>query len=311
MREKLERIRQLVDELLAALPAAIDESESVPVSLSVESVTSAEEPPAAPDWAEIRRLLESDEWPQAVFAVQIADDNSERDKQERAEGICDIILPPLARKRFLDFGCGEGHVATCVSKEAAVSVGYDLHRPPKSQLPWEEKRDGLLLTTDFTRVKQSGPYDAILLYDVIDHSSGESPAEVLSKATEVLAEGGRIYLRCHPWCGRHGGHAYRKVNKAFAHLVLTEDELKSLGVEVEPNIRVTKPLWAYGNAIREAGLVQDSEPEIDSQEVEDFFKDTSVVRDRILKAWGVDKWEHDPPSFQMSQCFVDYVLKKK
>jgi SAM-dependent methyltransferase len=310
MREKLERIKALVDELLSSLPAA-DGSASIPTFSAAAPDIAAEEMPSSPDWAEIRRLLDSEDWPQAVFAVQIADDNSNRDKEERAEGICDIILPPLSRKKFLDFGCGEGHVATCVSKEAVVSVGYDIHKPPKSKFTWEEKRGGLLLTTDFARARQSGPYDAVLLYDVIDHASGESPAEILSKSAEVLAEDGRIYMRCHPWCGRHGGHAYRKVNKAFAHLVLTDDELKSMGVESEPNIRVTKPLWMYNNAIRDAGLVQDSEPEIDSQEVEDFFRDTPLVRDRILKVWGVDKWENDPPSFQMSQCFVDYVLKKK
>jgi SAM-dependent methyltransferase len=298
MREKLEQIRSLVDELLASLDAPVE---------------AAAEPTSAPqsDWDEIKGLLESDAWPQAVFAVQIADDNSERDKEERAQGICDIILPPLPGKRFLDFGCGEGHVAKCVSKEASVSVGYDVQRPAKSPFVWEEEEGELLLTKELDRVKSLGPYDAILMYDVLDHAVGDSQAGLLSKAGDLLSEGGRIYLRCHPWCGRHGGHAYKRLNKAFAHLVLTKEEMGSLGVDVEEVVRVTKPLYAYGEAIKKAGLAQDSEPEIDSQEVEDFFRDTPVVRDRILKAWGVDKWEHDPPSFQMSQCFVDYVLKKK
>lgn len=297
MREKLEQIRAIVDELLAS----IDQPQP--------SVFA--EPPPSSEWDEIRGLLESDEWPQAVFAVQIADDNSERDKEERAEGICDIILPPMSGKRFLDFGCGEGHVAKCIAKEADLSVGYDTEVSPKSQLKWGEKDGPLLLTDDFKRVVSEGPYDVVLLYDVIDHAKVDSPSEILSKAASVLADGGRIYLRCHPWCGRHGGHAYRKLNKAFVHLVLTEREMEALGVEVESNIKVKKPLQAYGEAIKAADLVWDSEPEIDSQEVEDFFSDTAVVRDRILKVWGVDEWEADPPSFQMSQCFVDYVLKKK
>jgi SAM-dependent methyltransferase len=303
MREKLEQIRSLVDELLASLDSGRPPAAVAPVII----------PDYVPqsDWEEVRSLLDSDAWPQAVFPVQIADDNLERDKEERAQGICDIILPPLIEKRFLDFGCGEGHVAKCVSREASVSVGYDIQRPAKSPFVWEEQEGGLLLTKDLDRVRALGPYDAILMYDVVDHASGCSPADLLSKARELLTDGGRIYLRCHPWCGRHGGHAYKRLNKAFVHLVLTKDEMESLGVDVDEVVKVTKPLYSYGEAIKSAGLVQDSEPEIDSQEVEDFFRDTPVVRDRILKAWGVDKWDHDPPSFQMSQCFVDYVLKKK
>jgi hypothetical protein len=63
--------------------------------------------------------------------------------------------------------------------------------------------------------------------------------------------------------------------------------------------------------ISDAGLVNDLDLEIDHQDVESFFRDTPVVRDRILKVWSLDKWDKDPPEFQMSQCFIDYVLKKK
>lgn len=309
MREKLERIRELLDEVLESLGA-------------VGEPTPPQEPPQAvkplsdgfshsPDWELVLSLLESPQWPDAVFAVQITDENSESDKQDRAEGIADILLPPLKGKKFLDFGCGEGHVARYVSKEAAVSVGYDPTRSPKSQLPWEHPEGGFLLTTDIHKVRELGPYDTILVYDVIDHTVGENPADMLRMAAEMMSEEGRMFVRCHPWCGRHGGHLYRKINKAFAHLVLTEEELRHLGIEIEYNAKVLKPLQFYSDAIKASGLKQDSEPEIDSQEVEDFFRDTPVVRDRILRNWGASTWGSDPPSFQMAQCFVDYVLKKK
>jgi hypothetical protein len=129
-------------------------------------------------------------------------------------------------------------------------------------------------------------------------------------AKSVLAPEGRIYMRCHPWCSRHGGHAYRAINKAFVHLVLSEEELKSMGVEVEPTINVVRPLDTYGRIIDRSGLVLDSELELDHQDVESFFSETPLVTKRILKHWGLPAWGDDPPRFQMSMCFLDYVLKK-
>jgi len=263
------------------------------------------------DFLILKSLLESEDWPQAVFEVQIADENSEKDKEERAQGICDILLPPISGKKILDFGCGEGHIAKHLSNDATLSVGYDIEKSTKSQFEWEQLKNNLLLTTDFEKVKFEGQYDAIVIYDVLDHASQDSMSEILLKAKSVLSDEGKIYLRCHPWCCRHGGHAYRKINKAFVHLVLDQDELKSLGVEIEYGHKVATPLATYGKAIEDAGLVKDSEHEIDTQEVEPFFSENPLVKGRILKAFGIKEWgENGRPSFQMSQCFVDYVLKK-
>lgn len=294
MREKLEKVRDLINEIISALETEKTQQSKIENEAEFEV---------------LKALLESSDWPEAVFSAQIADDNSESDKMERAEGIADILLPPFLGKKFLDFGCGEGHVAKYVSKESAVSVGYDISRDKSSQLDWESKENGLLLTTDFEKVRSEGPYDIILIYDVIDHSS-EQPAEVLQKAKAVLAPEGQIYLRCHPWTGRHGGHAYRKVNKAFAHLVFEEAELSALGVNLDYNRKVLFPIKTYHQAIDDAGLSR-TEPEVDTQEVEAFFEENPLVRSRILKSFGLTEWTSEKPVFQMSQCFLDYVLKQK
>jgi 2-polyprenyl-3-methyl-5-hydroxy-6-metoxy-1,4-benzoquinol methylase len=293
-------MKSLLEEILLAM-----ESEGKDPPVQEPSPTKEQE------FDELKSLLASEVWPEAVFSAQIADENSEQDKEERAQGIADIMLPTMEGKSFLDFGCGEGHVAKYLSKEARVSVGYDIEKSQRSKLPWNHKDGNFILTSDFEKVVAEGPFDVILLYDVVDHVKDMTPSEMLLKAASVLAPEGRIFMRCHPWCGRHGGHLYRSSNKAFVHLVFKSDELEALGIRPESNLGVVKPLKTYGDIIKDAGLANDADPEIDSQEVEDFFRDTPVVRDRILKAWGVDKWDNDPPSFQMSQCFVDYVLKKK
>lgn len=252
-------------------------------------------------------LLYSDEWPKAVFDFQIADDNSEKDKDERAESISDMLLPTLEGKKFLDFGCGEGHVANHASKSADLSVGYDILQSRKSRFNWEDKEDKLLLTMDFKKMESEGPYDTILIYDVLDHA--QNPKEVLSKAKSVLADGGKIYVRTHPWTSRHGGHAYRKINKAFVHLVFTQEELKSIGVDLEYNIKSMRPMNDFNSWLEGSGLKKFKDPEIDQQDVEPFFSQNPIVRKRILQTFGKDEWKDECPVWQMSQCFWDYVLE--
>lgn len=311
MIEEIQKIRQLAkqiidlaDNFISEKKLDVDEKkiENIGKEIILEECDNKE-------FDVLKKLLESSDWPEAVFEVQIADDNLEKDKEERAEGISDILLPILDNKKFLDFGCGEGHVAKYNSKFASLSVGYDI-KNTKSPFVWEELNDHMLLTTDFKKVEEQGPYDAILIYDVLDHVENETMEQVLDKAKSVLTPEGTIYLRCHPWSGRHGGHAYKKLNKAFVHLVFTEEELSKLGIVVESNQKVTFPIKTYDTAIANVGLLKQSEAELDTQEVEDFFEQNPLVKSRILKSFGLEEWSAGSPKFQMSQCFLDYVLKK-
>lgn len=261
------------------------------------------------EFEDLRTLLESNEWPQAVHSVQIADENSEKDKEERAEGIADILLPPLEGKKFLDFGCGEGHVANYASKFANISVGYDIVKSERSAFSWN-KDEGLFLTTDLESVKAKGPYDVILVYDVMDHLQNSTPKELFALLALMLADGGKIYARMHPWTSRHGGHAYRKINKAFVHLVFTEEELSSMGLELEHNLKIKAPIATYNSWLEGSGLKNSIEPELDQQDVEPFFRENALVRSRILKVFDKDEWRDDCPTWQMSQCFWDYVLER-
>jgi 2-polyprenyl-3-methyl-5-hydroxy-6-metoxy-1,4-benzoquinol methylase len=267
------------------------------------------------DFEILKDLLYSEEWPQAVYGAQIANENSEKDKDERAEGIADILLPPLEGKRFLDFGCGEGHVANYASKSAEISVGYDIVKNSKSRFDWESEEGKSLFTTDLDKARSKGPFDIILLYDVLDHARESSPQEILVTAKSLLADDGKIYSRMHPWTSRHGGHAYRKINKAFVHLVFTEEELKSMGVEPEHNLKILSPMSTYDSWLEGSGLKKSNDPEVDEQGTELFFRDNPVVNKRIMKLFGAKEWgEGVPPGkpvWQMSQCFWDYVLEKE
>ena len=94
------------------------------------------------EFQELKRLLNSEEWPEAVLSFQICDEKSEEEKMDRAEGLVDILIDDsLKDKKFLDFGCGEGHMAKYAStQETKISVGYDVAKSENSKYTWEHKQ---------------------------------------------------------------------------------------------------------------------------------------------------------------------------
>ena len=86
---------------------------------------------------------------------------------------------------------------------------------------------------------------------------------------------------------------------------MSEDEIKQNFPEATPmkSIKITKPLATYEKYIQESGLKVVNRREV-TENVEDFFckDDKSKV---IMKHLEFDAF----PKFQLSLCFVDYVLK--
>jgi 2-polyprenyl-3-methyl-5-hydroxy-6-metoxy-1,4-benzoquinol methylase len=249
--------------------------------------------------------LDNPIWPQAVDQKLVC--NSESDKFDRAETICDFFIdgiPPNAK--FLDFGCGEGHLMSVAAKNGAIkSIGYDIQKT--GSLDWESL-DPNFLTTSFDKVKESGPYDIVVLYDVLDHA--EDPVEVLKQAKSVLAREGTIYVRCHPYCGRHGGHMYRQINKAYVHLILDPDELQSVGLVQPTGQKVIYPILTYKKWISDAGLVLINE-NIIKEEIEDLFRNNLTIKSRIVRWWKdcPDENTRNFPEWQLGMKFVDYRLQ--
>lgn len=243
---------------------------------------------------QIKGLLDAD-WPLAVPSDRIC--SSESKQIERANGIVNLFVSEyLKDKRFLDFGCGEGHcVAAAQRNEASFAMGYDI----KPQ--WEACSN---LTDDWDEVEKNGPYDVILVHDVLDHIEHYDPIEALKKMKSVLSSDGHIYVRNHPWSSRHGGHVYTQRNLAFLHLVLDDVELMRIGgLETSYNIKVRTPLETYHYWFEQSGLIVDSELPIKTP-VENFFKDSVCLYNRIVKQWD----EGQDPFVHMEIDFVDYVL---
>jgi 2-polyprenyl-3-methyl-5-hydroxy-6-metoxy-1,4-benzoquinol methylase len=267
------------------------------------------------DFEQIKALLESKDWPNAVPPELICDQTSDNDKKERAEGIIELVIDePLDGKKFLDFGCGEGHIVKkALERNAVKSVGYDIIN--SSQFMWEKEENNCLLTINWDNVSKNGPYDIILLYDVLDHISGKEQAlDIMNKIKSVKTKDAKVYIRCHPFCSRHGGHLYTKINKAFMHLIFSEKELELMNCPLVGDFwKLPHPEMAMRELFVETGFEKIKE-EIISEMAEDFFMKNKLIRPRLQKFWK-DSYQEKLrngqifPGFQTAESFIDFVLK--
>jgi SAM-dependent methyltransferase len=249
----------------------------------------------------LQHLLNSPDWPSAVDPDLLCNENNELDKIERAEGIRDIFIDEsFENKKILDFGCGEGHLVQAITeRNPIITVGYDYICSPKVKI----KKDQGFITFDKDVVKENGPYDIIILYDVIDHLEDITIPECLKFLKEILADNGKIYIRAHPFISRHGGHTYNKINKAFAHLFLTENELRYLYPDIKnyPTNKIIYPVKTYREYIDQSGLTVHSVKVVNS-DIEEFFKRREIAE--IISKNN----NFEAPIMQMSMQFVDFVL---
>ena len=250
------------------------------------------------DLDEIKQLINSDDWSEAVYTSSICDDQEKCDL--RADQILDqFVCESIKNKKFLDYGCGEGQVVMkAKEREASFFLGYDLQNK-NLKIPKQHFED------NFHKVSENGPYDIILAHDVLDHIVGISPIEALIQIKSVISPNGKLYVKNHPWSSRHGGHTYLQANKAFLHLILDDVELARLyGIECEHNLKITNPLETYPYWFEQAGfkIIQEN-PII--EEVELMFQEPSKIKDRLAKNFK------NPQSMvnQMKISFVEYVLE--
>jgi 2-polyprenyl-3-methyl-5-hydroxy-6-metoxy-1,4-benzoquinol methylase len=252
-------------------------------------------PEKFPLWAE--NIVKTIEWPVAIESALLC--ISDADVLDRAEGILEQFIKTKVKKsKFLDFGCGDGSVVQKATEFGAeMAIGYDI---VEGENAWKNQH-GFLLTTDFSEVQKHAPYDIISLYDVLDHA--ENPVEILKQVAELAKGTTLIKTRCHPWTARHGGHLYKQLNKAYAHLVFTKEELAKQGYSIEyfPT-KVTAPLGIYKRWFLEANL-QIVKQDIIKDVIPDMFR-YSYIKNVILK----NNQMNDETYPQLEIDFIDYQL---
>lgn len=211
-----------------------------------------------------RQLVAAPVYPEAVCNSLIA--STEDDHAIKAFMIFECLIPPKQEgKSFLDMG-GDAYL----NKEAI--------------------RRGM---------KLEPPYDIVLLYDLLDHEVVTHPLEMLKQAKEFLSDDGLMIVRCHPWCSRHATHLYPKNNKAYLHLLFTDQELASMGLYNKPTRKDTQPpTKTYSEWFAKAGLDIIYKEEVRSP-LEPIFSQSQVLEHINI---------NDKSLLEIQ--FVDFVLEK-
>ena len=258
-----------------------------------------------------RKLMEDPEWPEAVPSDLLADADEPEDMRARAVGIMEATIDRnLENLSFLDFGCGDGYtIPAALEKGAKESVGYD----PNHSSHWAKFNESNSFFTSNYNELEPGSFDVILLYDVLDHA--EKPQDVLTQVGRLLAANGIVYVRCHPWASRHGGHLYRKLNKAYAHLAVDEVHLRKMGYVPEVMRKVLRPLKHYKEIIAGSGFTVKHEY-VQTNVLENFFLDKPHVRRSLLRHWDGERVKFpvldDAKVAQILEIeFVNLVLQQK
>lgn len=173
---------------------------------------------ATPEDARWLRLAADPLWPVAVPKDLLIHTHEER--ITRAEVITRHYLKETLRgKKVLDFGCFDDAFVRVADRDGAtLAVGYDV-----SAEGWVGRENDApgKMTTSWDEVTSLGPFDVVIAFDVVDHMTTHR-LFAYREVHKVLANGGRFYVRGHPWYSRHGGHAYKVINKAFLHLFVSE-----------------------------------------------------------------------------------------
>jgi len=245
---------------------------------------------------EILKLLMSEFWPPAAPDKLICNPQSQQDKLDRARVIGEMLtfyFPNIAEFKVLEIGCGEGHLIN--NLKAKTCIGYDIENTFASE-------GNGILTINKEEVIAHAPYDLIVLYDVLDHA--EDPVELLTFARTVSITTTRAFVRCHPWLARHGGHQYHTLNKAYTHLILTDEELESVGLNKIPNSKkIIDPTTCYKQWFEDSGwIVEDLQ--IVKDEVEQFFTKHPVLSRIKRHSWPKKSYVR-----MLQGSFYDYIIR--
>lgn len=254
----------------------------------------------------IDNLILSDMWPNEVAPSLVV--RNDQQIAVRAKSIAHSYgLHNMRGKKFLDFGCGNGAVVLEACKIGLAAFGYD----PIKQWPDDVvlsqdltyESGNFALSTDLDQILSNGPYDIIGLYDVVDHiMTHEEAVEALSFVRKCATPNTIIKVRCHPWTSRHGGHLYETINKAYAHILLSDEEYqKHAKVKVR---KITRPIAEYAKIFDKAGL---REVHCDKSRIpmEKLFSSEPLVRILSSKLSGDAGWQ----SQVLPMTFIDYTLK--
>jgi len=174
-------------------------------------------------------------------------------------------IEAIVGKDILDFGCGDGSLATMLMQAGANSVhGVDLDERGLERFADRLERYSEPRRPTFSR-STSGKtidvpdraFDAIVCFDVMEHVIDYR--EIIFEWHRVLRPGGKVYIWWQPYWHPFGHHAHDWVPIPWAHVFLSPDEFTEVCARIvdwpdfKPSLRDLNPDGSRKNRFRVPG----------------------------------------------------------
>lgn len=118
-------------------------------------------------------------------------------RQDAIRKLCSAYIPKGAR--ILEMGCGVGIVTKHIQKDASFVLSVDISQANVRTAgvyaaKENTKFDIVDITKETEKVKSFGKFDAVLIFDVIEHIEKENYKELFAVIEDLLSEKGMVLL---------------------------------------------------------------------------------------------------------------------
>lgn len=248
------------------------------------------------DLSSLRQILKTDVWPNSI------DKNTYDEKENLINFISSVVNLENLDVLFLG---QEAYLFNEIVKEKKTNKSISYFETNKSSIYEKEDKDECftLLTDKFDEIIKEGPYDVIICYDFLEHSS-QPPEKILNILKNLRKNNGPIYLRTHPYCSRFHDHNYMHLNKAYTHLIFNESEKLKLGCL--SGMKTCEDLLTETDYFK---LFYNLELEIKERKVvehlpEGFFFEQKIIMERMKSKLNIEILTPEEIGIE----FIDYVL---
>lgn len=248
------------------------------------------------DLSSLRQILKTDVWPNSI------DKNTYDEKENLVNFISSVVNLENLDVLFLG---QEAYLFNEIVKEKKTNKSISYFETNKSSIYEKEDKDECftLLTDKFDEIIKEGPYDVIICYDFLEHSS-QPPEKILNILKNLRKNNGPIYLRTHPYCSRFHDHNYMHLNKAYTHLIFNESEKLKLGCL--SGMKTCEDLLTETDYFK---LFYNLELEIKERKVvehlpEGFFFEQKIIMERMKSKLNIEILTPEEIGIE----FIDYVL---
>ena len=254
-------------------------------------------------------------WPKAKPEHQLPKNMGKWELMFDALNRASHISVDTTNKKVLLIGCDDPYLPDHYAAEANIVISYNR----KTQWAnFTKNKDNLIFTDNIQDTYFKAPYDLVIYWDILDHYFEDyvtqkyelsdmldiNQRNFLEIGKQLLRPEGKMFIRCHPWYSRHGGHLDNNI--AYNHLLIEDEEYYHLQENQDLiTHRICDPVGYYKRLINSINP-SNIESSIVKNRPESEIINALITN--IKPSWPVNISDDDLLS-TLSIEYIDFLLK--